>query len=186
MDNLTVTEKFDFSKIIEKPLKSGDENAPTRILFVCTGNTCRSPMAAAVLNALGKGKYKAFSAGTSAFNGDCISDDAVWALEDAGILSTEDNNYKSHLSRPITEELLKDCDKAIAISSRHLMALLYAFPAYADKISVMKKDISDPYMLGKDEYSNCLCEITECIKEMFSLCTNLFYVLQKKKILKLC
>ena len=59
--------------------------------------------------------------------------------------------------------------KAIAISSRHLMALLYAFPAYADKISVMKKDISDPYMLGKDEYSKCLCEITECIKEMFSL-----------------
>ncbi len=164
-----VTEKHDFSKFIEKPITDGDGTAPTRVLFICTGNTCRSPMAAAVLNSLGKGKYKASSAGISAFHGDSISEDAVWALENAGILSADGNDYKNHVSRPVTEELLKECDRAVAISSRHLMALLYAFPAYADKLTVMKKDISDPNMLGKDEYSKCHSEITECIKEMFSL-----------------
>ena len=168
MEN-SVTEKHDFSKIIEKALKAKDERTPLNVLFVCTGNTCRSPMAAAVLNALGKGEYRASSAGTNAFYGDSISEDAACALDEAGIVSAGDNDYKNHLSRPITEELLKECDKAVAISSRHLMALLYAFPAYADKLTVMKKDISDPYMLGRDEYSKCLSEITECIKEMFSL-----------------
>ncbi len=168
MEDLVI-EKHDFSKFIEKEIKDGDGKAPTRVLFICTGNTCRSPMAAAVLNALGKGKYSASSAGISAFHGDSISEDASWALENAGIVSTENNDYKNHSSRPVTEELLRECDRAVAISSRHLMSLLYAFPAYADKLTVMKKDISDPYMLGKDEYSKCLSEITECIKEMFSL-----------------
>ncbi len=168
MEN-SVTEKHDFSKFLEKPIKTGDGEAHTRVLFICSGNTCRSPMAAAVLNALGKGKYKAFSAGISAFHGDGISEDAAQALENAGISSTDGNDYKNHVSRPVTEELLTECDKAVAISSRHLMALLYAFPSYADKLAVMKKDISDPYMLGIDEYEKCLSEITECIKDMFSL-----------------
>ena len=168
MEN-TVTENHDFTKLIENPIKTGDGEAPTRVLFICSGNTCRSPMAAAVLNALGKGKYVASSAGISAFHGDGISEDAAAALENAGISSTDGNDYKNHASRPVTEELLKECDKAVAISSRHLMALLYAFPSYADKLTVMKKDISDPYMLGRDEYEKCLSEITECIKEMFSL-----------------
>ncbi len=166
---ITANEKHDFSKLIENPIKVGDGKKPTKVLFICTGNTCRSPMAAAVLNALGKGEYSAASAGISAFHGDGISEDAAWALETSGIESTDGNDYKNHLSRPVTEELLKEYDRAVAISSRHLMALLYAFPAYADKLTVMKKDISDPYMLGRDEYLKCLSEITECIKEMFSL-----------------
>lgn len=162
-------EKFDFSKIIEKGEKLGDGKTPKRVLFVCTGNTCRSPMAAAVLNHLGKGEFYATSAGLSAFSGDSISEDAVTALENAGIPCTENNNYKAHRSRRVTEELLEECDVAVAISSRHLMSLIYAFPAYAEKLTAMKKDISDPYMLGKDEYAKCLSEMTECIKEMFSI-----------------
>lgn len=126
-------------------------------------------MAAAVLNRLGKGRFVASSAGISAINGDSISEDAIKALENAGIPSTDDNNYRQHFARTVTEEILKGCDKAVAISSRHMMSLLYAFPAYAEKLTVMKKDISDPYMLGESEYEKCLSEITECIKEMFSL-----------------
>jgi protein-tyrosine-phosphatase len=126
-------------------------------------------MAAAVLNHLGKGKYIASSAGISAFNGDSISDDAIIALQNAGIPSTEDNDYKNHFSRAVSEWILQSCDKIVAISSRHLFALFTAFPEHAEKMSAMPKDISDPYMLGRDEYEKCLSEITECIKEMFSL-----------------
>ena len=169
MDNVNTTEKFDFSKLLDQPIKDGNGDTPTRVLFICSGNTCRSPMAAAVLNHLGKGKYVAFSAGISAFNGDSISQEAVTALENAGIPCTDNNNYKAHSSRPISEELLKSCDRAVAISSRHLFALLRAFPDHAEKLTVMSKDISDPYMLGQAEYDSCLAEITECIKDMFSL-----------------
>ena len=166
---MEVTESYDFSKMIEMPLKNGTKDSPVRVLFICTGNTCRSPMAAAVLNHLGKGRYKASSAGISAFFGDSISEDAKAALKNAGILSTEENDYENHFSRLVNEYMLKECDVAVAISSRHLFSLLHAFPEYADKFTVMKKDISDPYMLGAEEYERCLSEITECIKEMFSL-----------------
>ena len=168
MEKSTI-EKHDFSSLIESAEKSVDGKTPMRVLFVCTGNTCRSPMAAAVLNHLGKGKYKATSAGISAFFGDSISEEAEAALKNAGIPSTADNDYENHFSRLINEQMLKECDKAVAISSRHLLSLLQAFPEYADKLTVMKKDISDPYMLGAEEYEKCLSEITECIKEMFSL-----------------
>lgn len=88
-------------------------------------------------------------------------------MENAGIKSSPGNDYKSHFSRRVTEEILRDCDMAVAISGAHLFSLICAFPAYAEKFSVMKRDISDPYMLGLDEYEKCLAEITECIKEMF-------------------
>ncbi len=169
MEKSAVTEKYDFSEILNKPCPTENGENPIRICFICTGNTCRSPMAAAVLNHLGKGKYYATSAGISAFNGAPISEDAVKALENAGIESTENNDYKNHRSRLITEEILKNCDKAVAMSERHMMSLLYAFPVYAEKIMVMSKNISDPYMLGQEEYRRCLDEITECIKAMFSL-----------------
>ncbi len=167
MEELTVNKKLDLNKILAEPSPLGDAEKPLRVCFICSGNTCRSPMAAAVLNALGKGKYIASSAGISAINGASISEDAVRALENAGIKSSPGNDYKSHFSRRVTEEILRDCDMAVAISGAHLFSLICAFPAYAEKFSVMKRDISDPYMLGLDEYEKCLAEITECIKEMF-------------------
>lgn len=169
MEELTVSEKLDLNEILTKASPLGDAEKPLRVCFICSGNTCRSPMAAAVLNALGKGRYIASSAGISAINGDSISENAVTALENAGIKSVPGNDYRSHFARRVTEETLRDCDMAVAISGAHLISLLCAFPAYAEKLSVMKRDISDPYMLGEAEYEKCLAEITECIKEMFLL-----------------
>ena len=146
-----------------------DDLRPDTVCFVCTGNTCRSPMAAAMLNYLGKGSYRAVSAGVSAVVGDAISTNAVLALKKAGVPSTSENNYEAHRAVQISEELIERCDKIVAISKRHMMALIYAYPLYADKITVMPKDISDPFMCGEAVYEKCLAEITECIKEMFAL-----------------
>jgi protein-tyrosine phosphatase len=158
--------KYDFSELA-KELLDGSANEPEKILFVCTGNTCRSPMAEAVLNALGKGKYKAFSAGISVIAGDVISENAVKALEKKGIESTEDNNYKAHVAKQIEEKDIETCDRMVAISKAHMLRLIYAFPSFAEKITVMKNDIPDPFMLGEAEYESCLDEIISCIKEMF-------------------
>ena len=59
------------------------------VLFVCTGNTCRSPMAGCLFNAFcerqGDGKYRAVSAGLQAFPGEPASNGALRAMERRGL-----------------------------------------------------------------------------------------------------
>ena len=148
-------------------IKNGEK--PATVCFVCTGNTCRSPMAAAVLNHLGRGGYKAVSAGISAIDGDKISENSVKALKSKGILSTPENPYENHRATQICEELIERCDKVVAISKRHMMALLYAYPQHAEKITVMPCDIPDPFMYGEQVYVRCLEEIVSGIKELFAV-----------------
>lgn len=150
--------------------KNGTQaDTKTRVCFVCTGNTCRSPMAAAVLNHLGCGAYFAASAGLSAVTGDRISQNAVKALENAGIKSTPENNYKEHKAIETSEEFLERFDKIVAISKSHAFNLLCSYPALAGKITVMPTDIPDPFMYGEQVYKNCLDAITKGIKELFAL-----------------
>lgn len=168
-DFLTKTEKGGSVSISEaEPIKAGNEK-PITVCFVCTGNTCRSPMAAAALNFLGKGRYRAFSAGLAACEGDPISQFAVRALQSAGIQSSEENNYICHKATTVNPEMLERCDKVIAISKKHMLALIYSFPTEAEKISVMSEDIPDPFMCGEEVYKECLSKIISCLKEMFPL-----------------
>ncbi|MDD4774829.1 MAG: hypothetical protein PHZ09_14705, partial [Eubacteriales bacterium] len=64
---------------------------PLRVCFVCTGNTCRSPMAAAVTNHLCAEHVEAISCGLYPDAGMPISTNAVTALQNAAITSTESN-----------------------------------------------------------------------------------------------
>ena len=155
--------------VLEEALQKTDGNQPekTQILFVCTGNTCRSPKAAALFNA----KYAdadthAFSAGLAA-DGSGISRNAVLALIGCGVRSSEENDYLSHISHTVTEADLEKADLVVGITGRHAMNLMLAFPQYASKITALPKDIADPY--GGDErmYAFCLEQIDEALAEMF-------------------
>lgn len=166
---MSITEENTKLTALEEILDNNGEHKPVRVCFVCTGNTCRSPMAAAVLNLLGKGAYVAESAGIAACEGDRIAENAVLALKDAGIESTEDNNYEAHRAKNINITTVEACDRLVAISASHRMALICAFPEAVDKISVMPNDIFDPFMYGFDVYRECLEQITDGIKQMFLL-----------------
>ena len=155
--------------LIEAEQRLTREEKPTSVCFVCTGNTCRSPMAEAVLKHLGGDNFKVCSAGVSAVTGDPITANAVKALQRAGIESTPENDYASHTATMINEDIMRDCDRIIAISGSHMMALIYAYPHHASKIEAMPRDIPDPFMYGEEVYCRCLEMITECIKEMFFL-----------------
>lgn len=157
------------SEAMLKKTVSADGARPITVCFVCTGNTCRSPMAAAVLNHLGGGAYKALSAGVSAVTGDVISKNSVLALKNAGIPSTPENDYEHHRAVQVSEELLERCDRVVAISKSHMMALIYAYPHMAERITVMPKDVPDPFMYGEAVYAACLESITEGIKETFAV-----------------
>ncbi len=165
-----------------KKTEGGDYGKPLTVCFVCTGNTCRSPMAAAILNdmaripqvcsmsdiekLLNSRRIRAVSAGLYA-DGSPISENAVRALENAGIRSLPDNDYKSHISTSVTPELMETCDRVIGISGGHAMRLISFFPQYASKITCLPHDIPDPFGGDLAAYETCLAAIRADVVQMF-------------------
>lgn len=138
--------------------------APELWCFVCTGNTCRSPMAEAIFNKIAKEKgidARAVSAGLSADGCSPMSDNAKTVLAEAGI--EFDENF---VSKNADAALLAKCDKVIGISGRHAMALMMRYPQFASKIFALSRDISDPFGGDVEVYRACMEEIRSAIKEM--------------------
>jgi len=155
------------TKVKPKTLENGTEPEGKRILFVCTGNTCRSPMAAALYNArYTDGETKAFSAGLAA-DGSGISRYAMLALLGAGVRSVEGNDYLSHVSHTVSEEDMVRADLVIGITGRHALQLMMTYPAYAGKITALPVDIADPYGGDAEVYTRCLEQIDRALAQMF-------------------
>ena len=152
------------------------ERDSRRVCFVCTGNTCRSPMAAAVANAMAWGQLsklpdpiraltspelKAFSAGIFAHDGEPIAENAVKALESANISPVDGMDYHRHTAHTLTEQEAESFDLLIGLTREHAMALMIRFPHLAQRITVFPTDISDPYGGSTETYARCLEQITE-------------------------
>jgi protein-tyrosine-phosphatase len=74
-----------------------------KVLFVCTANICRSPMAAAMFNALaedGTLPFRAESAGTAALEGRPMAENSLAALEEVGI------HPEAHRARRVSEAMI--------------------------------------------------------------------------------
>ena len=142
----------------------------TKVCFVCTGNTCRSPMAAAVYNHLNKGRDRyAVSMGLYAHEGMPISENAVRALESQGIISDRDNPYAEHTARSCSPEALSGCDVIVGISEAHTLELIARYPELASRIYSMPSPISDPFGGDLEIYKNSLDDIICGIKEFFGI-----------------
>ncbi len=169
MDHVVELDKIDMVDLVEIPAfdKEKNETKKRQVLFVCTGNTCRSPMAAAVFNARYAGEaWEAVSAGLAA-DGAGISPEAVVALAEAGIPSQPGNAYRLHTSHTVTETDIASAELVVGITSRHAMSLMFAFPAAAGRITSLPQDIADPYGGDTNVYRACLAQIQQALAEMF-------------------
>ncbi len=141
------------------------------IVFVCTGNTCRSPMAEALMKKLLKenniSDITVFSRGISVFENSGASENSIKAIKKYDI------DLSIHRAKGLTFEEVRKTDLILTMSEEHKFAVLSAFPEYKNKAYTLyefafdeTKDILDPFGGSLSVYENCLNEIYKCVKKL--------------------
>ena len=134
-----------------------------KILFVCVGNTCRSPMAAAYCSFKYNG-MTADSAGISTCGSD-MHENAKKALELFGI---NVSSLPCHVSKPVSTELIEIADLVVCVDSDISALLRFYYPLAKDRIIHFSPAIPDPYGGTAEVYAACLALMAEQIDKIVS------------------
>jgi glycine hydroxymethyltransferase len=142
------------------------------ILFICTGNVCRSPMAEALFRHAikGRGEFRAISAGIGALDGQPPTPHSVRAMRELGV------DISGQRSRMLTTELVRSADIILGMTHGHVDTIALLYPAVAEKTFLLRefdetlepyeKDISDPIGSPFDIYVECRDQIEQGIASL--------------------
>lgn len=135
-----------------------------KILFVCSANTCRSPVAEAILREYGGDRYDAASAGLFAHDGEPMMASCAAALS---ALFGREVAPASHRSARLTEEMIQTSDVTVAVSEGYAALLRAYFPESSEKITALPEGISDISRLTGEELMDGIRRIRDGISVMF-------------------
>src|SRR5271154_4405249 len=139
------------------------------ILFICTGNVCRSPMAEGLFRKAtgGRGEFRIFSAGLGAIDGQPPTPHSVTAMKEIGI------DISAQRSRALTVDLVRQADFIFGMTHGHVDTIALLYPPAAEKTFLLRefdetldpyeKDISDPIGSPYEIYVHCRDQIEQGI-----------------------
>jgi tRNA threonylcarbamoyl adenosine modification protein (Sua5/YciO/YrdC/YwlC family) len=147
------------------------------IVFACSGNTCRSPMAEVLCKKLlaeelgclpqelSQRGFIVLSAGLAAMMGETAAAEAVQAAQELGA------DLSSHSSRPLSASLLTQADDLIVMTRSHLLALVSHFPRLSCRprlLSPAGDDLADPIGCDQAVYRECARQIERHLRAFVS------------------
>ncbi|MCX5695692.1 MAG: L-threonylcarbamoyladenylate synthase [Candidatus Omnitrophica bacterium] len=156
----------DITKVIQKK----------NILFVCTGNTCRSVIAEALFKKMLREQHRedveVFSAGVTTLSGIGPS---MGARE---VLAREGIDVSGHISQEVTKELVRSSDLILVMEKMHEGAIIKLAPDVKNRVFLLKEfakidennlDISDPVGRPQDNYEQIFISIKEALERVSKL-----------------
>lgn len=167
-------------------------NSKFQILFVCSGNSCRSPLAEGLLRlklpSRLQDEVEVKSAGTLGIEGSPAARYSVELVQEMG------GDISNHRSQSLTEELMRETDLVLAMASEHVDYLHEEFPQYRENVFLLKRfgraageantddsddDIFDPVGLSKETYRLCAEIIDEELERIMP--TLVTFIQQRRR-----
>lgn len=145
-----------------------------KVMFVCTGNICRSAMADGMLKKMAIDRnlrLEVYSCGIYAEDGDYATYNAIYVAKDYDV------DISSHRATNIRKSKIKEMDIILCATKSHKEAVIYMYPELEGKVYTMKEyagidnngqdmDIKDPWGYDIEIYNNCISEIEKCLQKI--------------------